>query len=425
MAGFKETNLGSTTRTIHDYKKFGLAHYRAVISAASKIEGTVIIHVSATPYGGGVAEILLGQVQLERSVNLQSFWFTFNASKRFFQTSKKMHNLLQGKSGSLTDEEKGFYLSECNKLGKQLHSILSKFNSGIVVIHDPQPLPFIRHIPQNFTPIFRLHIDVSTPNPTIINFLQEFILLYKTVILSSEIYRVAFPWLKKDKTKISYPAIDPLSEKNRPIPKHVAWSILETFGINPSKPLITQVSRFDPWKDPAGVIKAYYIAKNEIPNLQIALAGFMVAQDDPEAVEIYEKIAKHAEGDPDIHQFTDPKQLKKISNDSFINALFTASNIIIQKSIREGFGLTMTEAMWKEKPLIAGITTGALIQIQNRKNAILVTSPQDTGKEIVRLMKDEKLCLRLGKAAHQSVRRKFLLPRLLLDYLKIYTALVK
>lgn len=389
-----------------------------------KIKGRAIIHVNSTRYGGGVAEILKSQVSLENSLGLRSHWLMMKAPRRFFVITKKIHNLLQGKAGVLTEKEKNFYLSVNQELGKSLRQFCKKFGSGIIIIHDPQPLPMISSIPENFSSILRLHIDLSTPNPNMLDFLRPLITRYSLVILSDPDYRPSFPWLKKSKIKITFPAIDPFSEKNRLMDNRVAEDIVKQFGINPLKPIITQISRFDPWKDPLGVIRAYYLAKNKIPELQLVLAGFSVAKDDPEALTIFEKVKKHAKGDPDIHLFLNPKKLKDVSIDVFINALYTASSIIIQKSLREGFGLTITEAMWKGKAVIAGLTEGATLQIKNGKNGILVSSPEEAARAIVRLIKDEKLRKHLGKAAHQSVKRKFLMLRFILDNVKVYNQLI-
>lgn len=389
-----------------------------------KIKGRTIIHVNSTRYGGGVAEILKSQVPLENSLGLRSYWFTMRAPRRFFVVTKKIHNLLQGKAGIFTEKEKNFYLSINRELGESLKRFCQRFNSGIVIIHDPQPLPMVGSIPENFSSILRLHIDLSTPNPNMLDFLRPIIAQYSLVALSDPDYRLSFPWLKKSKIKIILPAINPFDEKNRFMDNRIAEDIVKQFGINSFKPIIVWVSRFDPWKDPLGVIRAYYLAKNKIPELQLVLAGFSLAKDDPEAMTIFEKVKKHAKGDPDIHLFLNPKKLKDVSVDIFINALYTTASIIIQKSLREGFGLTITEAMWKGKAVIAGLTEGATLQIKNGKNGILVSSPEEAAKAIVSLIKNEKLRQRLGKTAHQSVKRKFLMLRFILDNVKVYNQLI-
>jgi len=426
MPELTEIKLKSVSKKlIAEYRKLNPQIYQNSIRMAKKLRGRIVIHINSTLYGGGVAEILRSQVPLENSLGLKSYWLTMKAPRRFFVITKKIHNLLQGRAGLLTEKEKNFYLSINQEFGKSLRRFCKKFSSGIVVIHDPQPLPVISSIPDNFSSILRLHIDLSTPNPNTLDFLRPLITKYSLTILSDpDYYRLSFPWLKKSKVKITFPAIDPFSEKNRFMDNRVAEDIVKQFSINPLKPIVTQISRFDPWKDPLGVIRAYYLAKNKIPELQLVLAGFSVAKDDPEALTVFEKVKKHVKGDQDIHLFSKPKKIKDMSIDTFINALYTASLIIIQKSLREGFGLTITEAMWKGKAVIAGLTEGATLQIKNNKNGILVSTPEETARAIVRLIKNEKLRNRLGKAAHQSVKRKFLMPRFILDSINCYNQLI-
>ncbi len=402
------------------YKKIDPKNYRGVFRIAKKIRKKTIFHVNATPTGGGVAEILRSQVSLEKSLGLKSHWLVIETEPRFFVITKKIHNLLQGKAGFISEKEKEFFLSVNREMGEKLTKFLKRFKNGIVIIHDPQPLPLIKAIPDNFSSLSRLHIDLSLPNPSMLEFLRPFIVNYDLTVVSNKDYLLALPWVKKSKLKIIYPAIDPFSDKNKSMSPEMAREIIVEHGINPAKPIIIQVSRFDSWKGQSGVIQAYYLAKNKIPNLQLVLAGFFEAQDDPEAIESLKEIKKHAKGDPDIHFFYNPRQLKNISDDILINAFCTASPIIVQGSIREGFGLTITEAMWKGKPVIARITSGSSLQIKNNKNGILVNSPEEMAKWIVRLLKDEKLRKKFGKAAEKSVKRNFLLPRFILDNFKIY-----
>lgn len=411
---------------ISRYKKLTPKIYGDIRKASKKINPYTIIHINATSTGGGVAELLKSQIPLERSIGLKSYWLTIKAPSRFFIITKKIHNFLQGKIGSLSDAEKKIYFAVNHKLADSLNKFAKEVTSGIVVVHDPQSLPIIQSMPVNLLPILRLHIDLLTPNPNVITFLRPYIEKYKLVILSNQDYQKALAWFNKSKIKIVPPAIDPFSEKNRPMRLESAIEILEQFNINCSRPTIVQVSRFDSWKDPMGVIRAYYLAKNKISNLQLILAGFFLAKDDLEAIDVFQRVKKHAAGDPaDIHLFSDVKILKAISNDSFISALYTASTVVIQKSIREGFGLTITEAMWKGKAVVAGMTSGTLMQIKNGKNGVLVSSPESAARAIVKLIKDKQLRKKIGIAAQKSVRKKFLLSRFLLDNIKIYSSVIK
>lgn len=415
----------SSDDILRRYRELNPRLYKSLVWAAGKIRGRIIIHINSTPYGGGVAELLRSEVPLENSLGLKSHWLVSEAPRQFFIVTKKIHNFLQGGSGMLSEKERMFYLSVNHQLGQSLQKFLRRFESGIVVVHDPQPLPLVRAIPSGFVPLLRLHLDLTAPNPAVLDSIRPFIVEYQQVILSNEIYQTSLPWLKKSRIKIILPAINPFSEKNKPMSRIAAENVLQRFGINCSRPIIAQVSRFDNWKDPLGVIQAYYLAKNKIPDLQLVLAGFEIAQDDPEAIVVFKRVKKHARGDLDIHLFSSPKQLEDISNDIFINALYTASTVVIQKSIREGFGLTITEAMWKGRSVVAGMTSGAMAQIKNGINGILVSSPEEAARAIVRLLKSDALRERLGRKAEQAVKQKFLFPRLALDMLRIYISNLK
>lgn len=421
MAKLIEVKLGAFSKDIlREYQKLNKKTYQNISKAAKKIKQKAIVHVSSTPYGGGVAELLRSQVAMEKSFGLESRWLVIKAEPRFFNVTKKIHNLLQGMPGFLSEKEKALYFSVNNQLKKQLDGFLKRFGAGIVVIHDPQPLPLLAAIPKSFSSILRLHIDLSAPNPSMLELLRTSVINYNFIIVSNKDYLSAFPWIKRSKIKIIYPAIDPFSEKNNSMDQSVAKEIISQYGINPTKPIISQISRFDPWKDPLGVIRAYYLAKNKISDLQLVLTGFFETRDDPEAISVFKQIKERARGDPDIHLFYNLKQLKDISNNVFINALQTASQIIIQGSTREGFGLTITEAMWKGKPVIAKINSGSSLQIKNNKNGILVNSPEEMGRTIIHLLQDKKLREKLGRAAKFSVRRQFLMPRFVFNNLKIY-----
>lgn len=421
MAKLVEIPLNKYTDSqIKRYEELDRRIFKKISETAKEINKKNIIHLSATPLGGGVAELLKSQIPFERTLNLNSYWLVIKAPFKFFVITKKIHNLLQGAGGFLTKEEKNFYLEINNQLAKSLKKFCQRFSSGVIVIHDPQPLPIIQFIPRNFFSILRFHLDLLTPNVLTMEFLKPFIEKYQKIILSSKEYLNSMPWLKKSKLKIIMPAIDPFSEKNRQINIESAKVILQEFGINPSRPIITQVSRFDSWKNPLDVVMAYYLAKNKIPELQLILAGLFLAEDDPEAMAVFKEVKKHARGDPDIHFFTNPQKLKEVGNDTFINALYTASTLTIQNSIREGFGLTITEAMWKEKTVVVRPTSGSKIQIKNNKNGVLAFSTEEIAKVIVRLIKNKRLRERLGRAARQSVKKRFLLPRFVLDNLKVY-----
>ncbi|HEB01531.1 MAG TPA: glycosyltransferase [Candidatus Portnoybacteria bacterium] len=401
------------------YKKLTPEIWQQTIELAKKAQGKKVIHINSTQLGGGVSELLRSQIPLERSLGVDSRWFIIKAPSRFFKITKEIHNLLQGESGILDESEENFYLKWLDdKIAPSFKKLISQERPDIVIIHDPQPLPLIDYFSERTIPILRLHIDLSAPNPNILKFFQPLIKKYTLVILSHAIYRPA--WLPAEKSRIIRPAINPFTTKNHPMKKSEAKRILNLYGIKTDQPIVSQVSRFDPWKDPLGTYQAYRLAKNKIPHLQLILAGLRQAKDDPEAREIFRKVKKQAGGDPDVFLFFNPAKLKGISNDLFINAIYTASAVIIQKSTKEGFGLTVTEAMWKAKAVIGGQTKGLALQIKHGKNGYLVSSPEQLAKYILRLLPNRPLRKTLGRAAHQTVKNKFLLSHLILDHFKIY-----
>ena len=420
MATLKEVIIPER-KGLDAYTEFAGDRIGYLKERAEALRPLSILHINATPLGGGVAEMLGSQVWLERDLGLNSHWFTVNASPPFFAVTKKIHNLLQGRPGVLEEREWDLYRSVNRELIHALDDIIPD-ESAIVVVHDPQPAPLTEHRGGRTPTLLRMHIDLSTPNATALELLKPYLQAAGRVILSSEAYTTAMPWLDKERIAISYPAIDPFTEKNVPMKERQAWIILESFGVSPAKPLISQISRFDPWKDPLGVIKAYYLAKKDVPDLQLLMVGFIVAQDDPEAISVFEEVQRHALGDPDIHVFADPTRLRDISNDLFVSAAYTASMAVLQKSVREGFGLTITEAMWKSRPVIVGETVGTTIQVDDGENGIVVSSPEEAAEAIVRLHSDPGLREKMGTVGRATVTERFLMPRLIEDFLGLYEA---
>lgn len=413
MKTFSEAVLAKNS--FSRYRSLTPRTYSRTRAIAAKMRGISVVHINATATGGGVAEILRSQVPLERDLGLDSRWLVISAPPRFFQITKKIHNLLQGRTGEiLSDKDKKFYLETVREMREEFKEITRPKAPDLVVVHDPQPLPLVTCIPRETASILRMHIDLSTPDANTLDFLRPLVQEYRAIILTSSAYRPL--WLPRSKTRVIMPAIDPFVVKNKKMPHERAKRILESFFINTDKPIVAQVSRFDPWKDPLGVIRSYYIAKNSIPDLQLVLAGSF-AGDDPEGRQIFQKVKKHVRGDPDIFLWTKEDPL-------FVGALQAASSIIMQKSLREGFGLTMTEAMWKEKPVVAGMTEGARMQIAQGKNGILVSSPEDAAKAIVRLCKDKNLAQKIGRAARETVKKKFLFSRFLLENLQAYASVL-
>ena len=422
MKYFKEQKLEKID--FERFKKITPREFKEAKFLAKKLQGIKILNINSTSLGGGVAEILKSQLPLENSLKINSFWYVLKAPTEFFKITKKIHNFLQGEKGSLKESEKNFYLEFLfKKAGPDFKKLLFKIKPHILIIHDPQPLPLINFVPPSIKTILRIHIDLSEPNKETAFFLKPFIEKYQKVIFSHKDYR--FNLLPQEKIKIIFPAIDPFSEKNRFLKISQAKEILAFLGIHPEKPILLQVARFDPWKDHLSTLKAYYLAKNHFPKLQLVLVGIPQPKDDPQAQEVFEKIKKHAKGDPDVYLFSDIKQIKTISPDLFINALNTASTVFMHKSIKEGFGLAITEAMWKKKPVIGGKTKGIELQIIHKKNGFLVENAEEAAFWIEKLLKDKNLRKKIGKRAYETVKSKFLISRLVLDHLKLYQELLK
>lgn len=409
-----------------DVKKIKLKEYRNVISdnlygeileLADDLKGLKAIIINSTPRGGGVAEILNCLVGMMQGLGIKAEWHIIPPGRKFFGLTKELHNALQGKDFALSFKARRLYQHHMEKSAK----LMLDMKADVWVINDPQPAGVIHYLPKFHPSIAHFHIDTSRPNQEAWNFIEPILSAYDRIIFSVKDF--VSPTLPKHKIRIIPPAINPLSDKNKPVSLPSAKSIIKTFGIDPTKPLMTQVSRFDPWKDPLGVIDAYYTAKKKIPNLQLALVGLFLAFDDPEAIKILKMVQKRIKGDPNIFLFYDTQMLGSLKVDIFVNAFQVGSDVILQKSTKEGFGLTVTEAMWKGKPVIGGKVGGIKIQIKNGYNGFLVTNPQEAAKRVIQLIKNPALNARLGKNAHKTVKEKFLMPRLLRDYLKLFKEL--
>ena len=408
-------------KNINDYREFISDDLMLEIKKLSEIlRDKKIIHINATsqPGGGGVAEILHSLIPLMQDLKIGAEWHTINPPEDFFSVTNKIHNGLQGKKVELAETEKELYIEQSKKMSAEI----KKLNAQLYVIHDPQPLLITSFSKKIHPAISRIHIDLSSPNPDVWNFIFPYFKPYQKIILS--VREFINGNLPKEKVTVFPPATDPLTLKNLPIKKERALIILEDLGINPSKPIVSQVSRLDPFKDPIGVIKAFYIAKKNIPNLQLILLAQDLAKDNPYSDNIFNEVEKYTKGDPDIFLFYDPKKTK-YSNDVLVSAVQTASDIIIQKSIKEGFGLTVTEAMWKGQAVIAGRVGGIKIQIRDGYNGYLVSTVEHCASRIEELIKDKSLRETFGRRAKKSVAKNFLIPRLLRDHLKVAREVIK
>jgi trehalose synthase len=340
-----------------------------------------------------------------------------NPEPEFFKVTKRIHNLLQGAEGTLSAGELEIYYQNIENVAEEIRQ--NQIAADVWFLHDPQLLPLARLLPKpaDQTWLWVCHIDLTAPNGTVLDTLLPLARDYDQVIVSLPEYA---PTGLGDAPPVCIvpPAIDPLTTKNDPVDESEALDLVAAMGIDPARPLMTQVSRFDPWKDPKGVIDAYRLARRDIPGLQLALLGLSLANDDPEALEVLANVQEHAAGDPDIHLYFDPNGLP-CTVDCIVNAFQVASKVLIQKSTREGFGLTVTEAMWKGAAVIGGNVGGIRVQIEDGVTGYLVDSPEECAERVVRLIQDPGLRARIGEAARKSVRDRFLLPRLALDYLQL------
>ncbi len=404
------------TKKLSDYQSFMPVQLEQQIKAlAIALAGKKIVHVNATatPGGGGVAEILHTLIPLLRDAGIDASWYALKPNPEFFAITNTIHNSLQGDSEKLTQEEKDFFVEQSKLIAESLNSVAA----DLFIIHDPQPLVATTFLKKLTPAISRIHIDLSAPNNDTWNFLSPFFNRFIKIIVSMPAFANGnFPSQVVD---VFAPAIDPLSLKNIPMQLEEANRIIAQLGLNVSKPIISQISRLDVFKDPIGVIDAYRTAKKAFPDLQLILLAHDLASDNPKAKEMLLLVQKHINNELGIFLFHDPTKIN-ISNDDVVNAVQISSDIIIQKSVREGFGLTVTEAMWKNKAVIAGDVGGIALQITNNENGILVSSVKQCASQIIALLKNPSEQQRLGRAAHLSAKEKFLTPRLLRDHMEAY-----
>lgn len=385
--------------------------------AVTYFRDSSVIHINSTAYGGGVAEIMHSLVPLSNALGIdtQRVVITPNDS-RFFNVTKRIHNMLQGAPGELSEEELSIYFGCLDEIADEIDDL--NLAADVWFLHDPQLLPLGRLLSRSAAPtrLWVVHIDLTQPNPWLMDQLLPLTGAYDTVVCSLRDYE---PRQLPNGVGlyVAPPAIDPLASKNSEMGPAQAAAIVNSLGIDAARPLVTQVSRFDTWKDPWGVIDAYRLARQSHPDLQLALLGLSQANDDPEGEKVLNSVSDYARNDPDIHLFFSPESLPA-TNDEIVNALQSHSQVIVQKSTREGFGLTVSEAMWKAKPVIGGNVGGIRLQIIDGESGYLVDTVEDAGSRMTQLLSDPDLRSAVGKNARERVRQRFLLPRLLNDYLQ-------
>ncbi|HEX8996466.1 MAG TPA: glycosyltransferase [Ktedonobacterales bacterium] len=381
---------------------------------ARPLQGARILHISSTAYGGGVAEMLHTLVPLMRSAGLEAEWRIINGNDEFFTATKSMHNALQGMDLELTNPMRAAYLH-----ANVDNAVYFEGEYDYIIVHDPQPAP-LRALRRSDLGkwIWRCHIDLTAANPVYWSFLRPYIEAYDAAIFTMPQY------VKNDlhvrKLAFIPPAIDPLSPKNAPMDDIRAAEIVGMYGVDASRPLLVQVSRFDPWKDPLGVIDVYRAVRAEFPGAQLALIGSM-AHDDPEGMEYYQRTKEYADEDPDIHLLSNLDGVGNVE----VNAFQRAASVVLQKSLREGFGLTIAEGLWKGKPVIGGNVGGIPLQIEDGVTGYLVESVEQACAAALDIMRDQERSRRMGEIGREVVREKFLSTSNLRNYLRLFNELLE
>jgi trehalose synthase len=385
---------------------------------ATDEKGLRVLHVNSTEYGGGVAEVLLAQVPLMADVGLEAQWGVIDGDERFFEITKAIHNGFQGNKEipwNRTMEE--------HYLGTVSHNLASLPDGfDVAVIHDPQPMaiPYLlgerRHeIAKHW--VWRCHIDCADPHPEIWSFVRNFLEPYEAMVFTMKEF--VQPEVPGDRVVISPPSIDPTSPKNSRLEDVTVRDICRQYQIDVKRPLITQVSRFDPWKDPRGVIRAYQMVKEDVPDVQLLLAGSL-AHDDPEGLVLYDELLHDRGDDRDLFILSNFQQV----GNTTINCFQRAASVVIQKSLREGFGLTVAEGAWKAKPVIGGRTGGITLQIEDGRTGYLVDSIEECAERTLELLREADRAKAMGEAGRELVRENFLTTREIRDWLQLFADVV-
>ena len=408
-----------TPKALENYRPLiGDDHVDEIYELAAPLKDARVLHLNSTPFGGGVAEILTSFVPLMINVGFNAEWQVIRAGDDFFRVTKAMHNSLQGMYADWTPQMWELWL-QYNRINAEMFDEDYDF----VVIHDPQPAPilsFLEELRGGKPPgkwIWRCHIDLTDAQVQVWDMLRPYVSRYDAAIFTLRDY------MKDDLVGpalfILPPGIDPLNAKNADIPDDTIENILRHHEIDPAKPIIAQISRFDPWKDPLGVIDVYRAVKKELPDLQLVMVASM-AYDDPEGWAWYERTVRRAGEDMDIKVRTNLNGVGNVE----VNAFQRSAQVVIQKSVREGFGLSVTEALWKGRPVVAGNVGGIPLQIVDGKTGYLVSTAEDCAKHVLYLLQNPEIADDMGRAGKERVRQNFLITRNLRDYLHILRSLV-
>lgn len=372
---------------------------------AAKLKDRVVQHVNSTSVGGGVAEILNRMVPLLKELGVDTRWDLIKGGEQFFETTKRFHNALHGRRQPITRRDFDVFMETSLRNIREVN-----ISGDVIFIHDPQPIALVKKKSANKW-IWRCHVDVSRPDQRLWRFLERFIRDYDAVIFSAPTFSQRLPI----RQFLISPSIDPLSDKNRDLPQETIDEVLNKYNIARDIPIVTQISRFDRLKDPLGVIEAYLLVKRYV-NCQLVLAGGL-ASDDPEGLRVVEEVRKKAATDSDIHVLLLPQ------NDIEVNALQRASTVIIQKSLKEGFGLTVSEALWKAKPVVASNVGGIPLQIKHKYSGLLCHSVEGAAFSIKQLLNSPSYAKRLGENGREHIKNNFLITRHLKEYMLLSLAL--
>lgn len=374
---------------------------------SEKVKGKSLLNINSTRSGGGVAEILNRLVPMLNELEIKVGWEIMQGSEGFYKVTKAFHNALQGRDPGISDRMYQLYIEENRENAKRL-----PFDADMILVHDPQPAALIDYGDRAAKWVWRCHIDISHPARRVWRFLKNYVLKYDAAIFSLPTFAQKLPIPKF----LIYPSIDPLSDKNRELSRREVNKILDRLGIPRDKPILLQVSRFDRFKDPVGVIQAYRIVKKHNDCRLILVGGG--AADDPEGDVVLQEVREAAGQDPDIHVLLLPPD-----SNLEVNALQRAATIVVQKSLREGFGLTVAEAMWKGKPVVGGFAGGITVQIMYYHTGYTVSSVEGAAFRVRHLLNNPEIGRKMGNDAKEYIRRNFLITRQLADYLTLMAAM--
>jgi trehalose synthase len=388
---------------IEEYRPFvGEETINRIKKKSKDLQDFHVVNINSTYYGGGVSQLLSSLTLMMNSLGIKTGWRVIHGPPDFFTVTKKMHNALQGGNINLSTRKKELYETVVYE-----NSIRNHLDHDLVIVHDPQPLPLIEHYRKKSPWVWRCHVDMSNPHQQVWDYLAPFVEKYDAVIMSSPDYaqKIETPQL------FFLPAIDPFTITNRELPQREINERLKHYRIPTDLPIVAQISRFDRWKDPEGVIEAFKLARKEVDCTLVLLGN--IATDDPEGEDVFRSLSDSRE---------ERIIILTVQDGALVNALQRRATVVIQKSIREGFGLTVTEAMWKGAAVIGGNTGGIRYQIKDGANGFLVSSNEEAATRIVQLIKDRTLREQFGQKAKETVRQRFLLTRLLEQYLDLFNS---